>query len=286
LLRAAREGAVKLFAASHVLEEVREKAPTQERRGVDAGEMLELFERTYLPEVRFVDVSGIGIARRAVAVAEADPDDLATAQLALLLAPCHVYTDDPDLIDAGFGQGRNWLGLVQSAQRAMEVDRAALMIAELAKAAWGRTKPWLARNARESTAGEVLVGVGIGFALLMLLPPVAQARLGDAIAGGGRVLAGAGELTASAGVGLLGERARHGGYLARTAVAPDPAPTLEQKIARELALGEGLSAPHLAASLGISVGALESTLHSFDCFVYEGRGWWLGRRGESLGSVA
>jgi predicted nucleic acid-binding protein len=278
LIRSAREGAVWLFATSRVLDEVRERAITQERRGFSVETLLGLFERHYLPEIRFVDVAGIPVWERALAVGQADPDDLPTAQLALLLAPCHVYTDDPHLTEAGFGEPRNWLSLTQSAERAMRVDQTMLLIAEVTKLAWGKVRPWIERNRRELGSGEILIGVGLGLAVLTLLPPAGHAKIEQAAAGGGRLLSGAGELTASAGLGLVGERARHSGYLAEATVEADETPTLEQSIARELALRGPLKVRELGVAVGVEGATVDALLRLRPCFVNDRDGWWLGRR--------
>ena len=55
MLTSSRAGAIRLFASSHVFEEVYRRAPTQERRGFTAEQMLTLFESRYLPEISFVE---------------------------------------------------------------------------------------------------------------------------------------------------------------------------------------------------------------------------------------
>jgi predicted nucleic acid-binding protein len=285
LIRSAREGAVRLFATINVLEEVRRRAVTQERRGFSVDEILTLFESCYLPETRFVDVTGTTIGPRAHVVGQADPDDLPTAQLALLLAPCHVYTDDPHLTNAGFGEARNWLSLAQTAERAMQVDRTVLAIVESTKWAWRKMRPWVERNFRELRPTDVMLGGALGLTLLAVLPPAGHAKLEQAINGGGRLLAGAGEVTTSAGLGLLGERARYGGYLAQTAVAPETPSTLEQRLAREVALRGPLQAAELGNALGADVATIDTLLKSRPCFFRDQQGWWLGQRLVSLRSA-
>lgn len=283
LIRSAREGVLRLFATSKVLEEVRERAVTQERRGVSAAALLELFERCYLPEIRFVDISGVPVGPRVLPVGEADPDDLPTAQLALLLAPCHVYTDDSHLTEAGFGEARNWLSLAQSAERAMQLDQTMLLVAELIEWAYGKAKPWIKRNVRELGMADVLLGLGIGLLVLMVLPPAGHAKLDQAIRDGRRVLAKTSELTAGTGIGLLAERGRHQEYLASALVKAESTPTLEQRVARELALRGPLQVAELSVAIEIEVAEVDAVLKSRRCFVYDQQGWWLGRRLVSLG---
>jgi hypothetical protein len=278
MIGSARAGAVGLLASSHVYGEVHRRAPSQERRGFSTGQILGLFERRYLPHIRFVDVAGLPLGARATAVLEADPDDLPTAQLALTLAPCHVYTDDPDLTDAGFGQQRNWLRLIHSSDRAMKVDQSALLLAELVRWGWRRAAPWTERQLREIGPMEVLLGGAIGLLVLSALPASGLARLERTIEAGERFIAGAGELGASAGLGLLGERARQTGYLAQSLVPADPAPGIEARLARELAARGPLGLVDLSAAAATTREEAEPILARLPCFVSEGSGWQLGRR--------
>jgi hypothetical protein len=276
MVASSRAGAVRLFASSHVYGEVYRRASTQERRGFPAEQLLELFEERYLPQIRFVDVAGLPIGANARAVEAADPDDLPTAVLALALAPCHVYTDDPDLTDAGFGQQRNWLGLVRSAERAMQVDQTMLVLAELARWGWRKLAPWINRQIRETGPVEVMLGGAIGILVLSALPAAGHARLGEAIDAGERFLAGAGELGASAGLGLMVERARRSGNLVESLVRVEE-PSVEGALARELASRGPLQLPELARAGGVTAEEVAATLERLACFVVEPSGWALGR---------
>lgn len=277
LIRSAQEGAVRLFAATHVLTEVRERAVTQERRGFAAADLLALFERRYLPEICFVDVRGMPVEPRVLAVAKADPDDVPTAQLGLLLAPCHVYTDDPDLTEAGFGEARNWLQLARSAERTMQVDQTMLLLGALAKLGVSKLRARMERDFRQLRPIDLLLAGALGFAVLAVLPAAGHARLEQALNSGGRFLAGAGEIAANTGAGLLSERVRHGGYLAQTVVSAEATPTLERRIGRELALRGPRQAGVLAAVLSAEAAAVESVLRSRACFVFDQQGWRLGQ---------
>lgn len=250
MVASSRAGAIRLFASSHVYGEVYRRAPTQERRGFSATQVLELFEERYLPQIRFVDVEGLPSGARARAVEAADPDDLPTAQLALALAPCHVYTDDPDLTEAGFGRERNWLGLIRSAERAMQVDQTMLLLAELARWGWRKVAPWIDRQIRETGPAEVMLGGTIGLLVLSALPAAGQARLGEAIEAGERFLAGAGEIGA---------------------------PSIEGVLARELASKGPLRVAELAQTSGVTIEEVATTLNRLPCFVAEPSGWVLGR---------
>jgi hypothetical protein len=102
MVQSARDGALRLLASSHVYREVYGSVLTQERRGFSIAQILALFERSYLPQIRFAETGGTPTNPRALVVGDADPDDLPTAQLALLVAPC------------SRSQGRlSWLGRKQ-----------------------------------------------------------------------------------------------------------------------------------------------------------------------------
>jgi hypothetical protein len=278
MVASARSGALRLVASSHVFGEVYERAPTQERRGFSTEKLLDLFEGSYLPFIDFVDLSGMPVGERAKAVADADADDLPTAQLALALAPCHVYTDDPDLTQAGFGQERNWLRLVRGAERTMQVDQAMLLAAELARWGWRKVAPWLGRQLRETRSTDVLLGGAIGVLTLSLLSTGGLERLGKTIDAGERFIAGAGELGASAGLGLLGERVRQTGFLSQCLVPADGTSSQEARLARELASRGPLELDELSAALAVKPHEAEAILKSLPCFVPELSGWRLGRR--------
>jgi hypothetical protein len=61
--------------------------------------VLAILQNDFLPRIRFVDLPAghTPADLRAVKVAAMDPTDLPTAQLALMLAPCHVYSLDKHL---------------------------------------------------------------------------------------------------------------------------------------------------------------------------------------------
>jgi hypothetical protein len=160
----------------------------------------------------------------------------------------------------------------------MQVDRTMLVMVELTKWAWRKLRPWAERNFRELRPADMLIGGALGFTLLAVLPPAGHAKLEQALSGGGRLLAGVGEVTTSTGLGLLGERARHGGYLAQTAVTAEATPTLEQQMARMLALRGPLQPSELCATLGTDAAPVDAMLQSRACFFQDQHGWWLGQR--------
>jgi hypothetical protein len=192
------------------------------------------------------------------------------------LAPCHVYTDDPDLTEAGFGQERNRLGLVRSSERAMQVDQTMPVLAELGRWGWRKVSPWLDRQIRETGVAEVALGATIGVLVLCALPAAGHARLGQAIDVGEKLLVGAGEVGASAGLGLLGERARQSGNRVESLVPAEPA-SIEGSLARELASRGPLSLRDLVGSVQYAECEVEAALERLPCFVAGPSRWNLGR---------
>lgn len=279
LVRLAREGAIRLFAATHVLEEVQSKAASQERRGFSAEELLALFERRYLPHIRFVD-PGVGVPESRVS-AVADPDDRPTARLALLLAPCHVLTDDQHLTSAGFGRPRSLAGLATSVDRTKQLDQLVVLCVELTKQAGRRWWPRLRAQVRDTRPLEVGLGIGLGFALLALMPASGHARLNQVVSGGGKLLTEAGITTVSLGREWAGERAQYSKYLNEVAVQPSQPLTPEQRIARMLAVEGSSTAAVIGARIALDVPAVETILGSNTAFVNDGQLWSLGRRARS-----
>jgi predicted nucleic acid-binding protein len=85
-----------LFASKHIYDEVYRRIPKVARSSpVPLEKLIAHFERAYLPVLRFVDVD---MSNRWPGVEEVtDPDDQPTAQLACLLSPAVVYSEDKHL---------------------------------------------------------------------------------------------------------------------------------------------------------------------------------------------
>lgn len=86
-----------LYAPDHIYGEVYEHLPRMARFSrVPLGVLRARFETEYLPVLRFVTVDTTVIADPQV-LAITDPDDVPTGQLAKLIAPCVVFSEDKHL---------------------------------------------------------------------------------------------------------------------------------------------------------------------------------------------
>jgi len=103
-------GLVPLFAPRHVIEEVDEHlAERALEEGLDPAAVTRVWNEQLRPHIRIVDLEiRDHLDPRLRGVLAADPDDLPTAALALLVAPAIVLTDDADLVDNGFASQAWW----------------------------------------------------------------------------------------------------------------------------------------------------------------------------------
>jgi len=126
--RGLRSGSMRCFAARHVLPELQKHLLRRAReRGLNVDQVIARWQVRYAPFLRFVDVADcVPDDDRVRRVATRHINDAPTAALAVLLAPVHVLTEDPDLIDNGFGD-RAWLVLTQAAGDLGAVDEAAMI---------------------------------------------------------------------------------------------------------------------------------------------------------------
>jgi hypothetical protein len=107
LLRMTAFGRAILYAADHVYSEVYEHLPTIAKSSpVPLTKLRAHFEEHYLPVLRFVTISATGVVDPQV-LAITDPDDVPTGQLAKLVGPCVVFSDDKHLRKPGFAP-RDW----------------------------------------------------------------------------------------------------------------------------------------------------------------------------------
>jgi hypothetical protein len=101
LLRMTQRGIATLYASDHVYWEVYEHLPKIARWSkVPVAVLRAHFETNYLPRLRFVTVNAANIVDPQV-LAIADPDDVPTGQLAKLVAPCVVFSEDKHLRQPG-----------------------------------------------------------------------------------------------------------------------------------------------------------------------------------------
>jgi hypothetical protein len=94
-------GSTILYASDHVYFEVYRRLPRLVgSSGTSAAQLRNHFETHYLPRMRFVSVSTANIVDPQV-LAITDPDDVPTGQLAKLLGPCIVFSEDKHLKKPG-----------------------------------------------------------------------------------------------------------------------------------------------------------------------------------------
>lgn len=101
LLRMTSGGTAVLYAPDHIYTEVYRRLPRIARSSpVPLDVLRERFEAEYLPVLRYVTVDTAAIADPQV-LAITDPDDVPTGQLAKLIAPCVVFSEDRHLRKPG-----------------------------------------------------------------------------------------------------------------------------------------------------------------------------------------
>jgi hypothetical protein len=101
LLLMTDKGAAALYAPDHIYWEVYENLPRLARSSpVPVDDLRKRFEEHYLPVLRFVSVSTAEIVDPQV-LAITDPDDVPLGQLAKLVAPCIVFSEDIHLRGPG-----------------------------------------------------------------------------------------------------------------------------------------------------------------------------------------
>ena len=134
VLAALHHDAARLFVARHVLAEVDRDLPGYALdRGVDPAHAMARWKLVYLPYITVVDVPETWARQdeRVAAVAARHPVDLPTAQLAVALAPCHAFIEDPDMADYGIGnrpdpdsKNSKWLALAHGSANQAQIDLA------------------------------------------------------------------------------------------------------------------------------------------------------------------
>jgi len=174
LLRMTDRGIATLYASDHVYWEVYEHLEKIARWSKVPVDVLRArFEANYLPVLRFVAVDTADVVDPQV-LAITDPDDVPTGQLAKLVGPCLVFSEDRHLRKPGLAP-EDWraitgfaVDLIEAAGKQQEVARATNGLSipvsgaiELCKFAGRRTgvSPW------------VIAGVaGAGIAIFLKSP--------------------------------------------------------------------------------------------------------------------
>lgn len=112
LIRSVSFSSTTFFASDHVYHEVYEKLPKFVSDTLSLSVLRNRFETAYLPILRFVTVSMPEQIHSQI-LSILDLDDRPTGQLAQLIAPVIVFSDDKDLINPGFSQ-RGWRDTAKS----------------------------------------------------------------------------------------------------------------------------------------------------------------------------
>jgi hypothetical protein len=146
LLRMTDASTATLYAADHICSEVYEHLPKIARWSkVPLGVLRSRFEKEYLPALRFVTVDSSDVVDPMV-LAIPDPDDVPTGQLAKLIAPCVVFSEDKHLRLPGLAP-EDWLSVAQFA-------------IDLVEGATGQRIPVNAATLPVSSAVELIKFVG------------------------------------------------------------------------------------------------------------------------------
>lgn len=163
LVTAANAGALRLYAASHVIEEVAEHAErwTWESGDVSLPSFWTRWNKEYLPLVRVVhdadlseDLIDCDERMRLHRLAEADPDDVPSVILALSLS-AFFLSEDRRAVKAVYGDEvdlslhRNWLTILRSSGDAGELAKvvfAAAMLPTAAIAGTVEAGQWISRK--------------------------------------------------------------------------------------------------------------------------------------------
>jgi hypothetical protein len=101
LLRIAASTRSRVYASEHVLSEIYAGFAKLSSPAASAEQMQSRFEREYLPRIRWVSIDDSEVRDERVAEVT-DRTDIPTAQLASLIAPCLVLSEDKSLRSPGF----------------------------------------------------------------------------------------------------------------------------------------------------------------------------------------
>lgn len=279
LLRMSDNGAVVLYAADHVYDEMYERLPRfAQSSPVPLASLVEHFEEAYLPALRFVTVSDVDTPDPQV-LAITDPDDIPTGRLAMLIAPCVVFSEDKHLTRPGLAPER-WRDVAKSAVDIGEgVRDQTNMINVAALPVQGIAGLVTLTGRRFGISPWVIGGAALGAGMFLLKKPERRKAAGQVAS---RIIATAGELFETA-------RAREEQGIAslREVILDDPSwPTHRQMIALTLARqgapllardAYGLIREHFLEASPWSLREVRVELEEGTEFVRAGHRWQLGR---------
>jgi predicted nucleic acid-binding protein len=283
LLGLATEGRLRLLITDRVAHEIRTRM--HRVAGDDLERALELWSALYLPLVRVVAVSRakpeLAFSPLLSDVLARDPDDVPTAYLALLCAPCAVVTKDRDLLDHGFG-APEWLTGLRASGELGELDQQIYDQTRMAGALMEAGFVGLARFARWTFATPWAAGALLALVVFGITDgrPIVTARIQRAQPGLHRFF----ELLADLQKRLAARRfALLERFEPMTLAAVRSAP-LVASIAAQLAVsGNPLSAAQLSELTRHPEDEVRTILREHPAFdVVVGRGWQIGVDGDQF----
>lgn len=174
----------RVFATTRVFDEVARRLVRLSGGDVDLLEqMRRILVEEYRPVITWVEVDPTEHTDpRVRAVGERDPDDLATAVLAELVAPCVVWSDDGDLIDPGVADGewRSTSALAMLVVEGRSRQESVALFVSFPMFAVGAASRRVAQRA--PAIGYFALGAAAGVVLVLLASPdlraAVRARLG------------------------------------------------------------------------------------------------------------
>jgi hypothetical protein len=270
-------GRIRLLITDRVAHEVPTRMHRVARRSVDRA--LWLWNERYLPLIRVVAVSDVApeseIDVLLGGVRAQDLDDLPTAYLGLLCAPCAVITEDRDLLDHGFG-APEWVSALRASGKLGDLDQVLFYGANATSALIEGSAVGLFRLARRMAGSPVAAGFVLALVLFGLTDgrPHASAQIERSKPTAARILDGLGRFVE----GVAAQRGALLSELGPCTLAPLSARPLAARLAARLATSaDPLSIAELARLEGHEEDEVRALLRAHPAFeVVRGRGWQIG----------
>jgi predicted nucleic acid-binding protein len=294
----AATGAFRLYVGPHVVDEVEEKIDTwMAERGLDSAVARKIWMEEYLPRLWVVQMGHAHLDdSRVAAVAVRDPDDLPTAQLAVLLGR-KALSEDKDLAANGLATGEPWLEIVLATSSVAwgetvnfgvgaGISISAQSVAE-AIAAVRRVAETPDGQRALLIIGAVLLLIVAGGLVLREMHEPSRRWIDDKVTIAASALASGGRVAITGYVTVSNNRAHGETVLRGGVVAGAREQSLTQSLARELASSEApVSTRDLAAHVWdyqrvptAAASRMRELLSSMPAFVEVGSNLWqLGRR--------